>query len=50
MFAGRAVPPAERASDAEVLAYVRATPGAAGYVSADVVLDSGVRRLTVSGL
>lgn len=34
IFSGRDVPPLERAGDAEVLAYVRATRGAVGYVSA----------------
>jgi ABC-type phosphate transport system substrate-binding protein len=30
---GRDTPPPQKATDAEVLAYVRATPGAIGYVS-----------------
>ncbi len=34
IFSGRDVPPLERASDDEVVAYVRANPGAVGYVSA----------------
>lgn len=34
IFSGRDVPPLERTGDAEVLAYVRATRGALGYVSA----------------
>ena len=34
IFSGREVPPLEKPSDDEVLAYVRATPGAIGYVSA----------------
>jgi ABC-type phosphate transport system substrate-binding protein len=33
VFAGRDVPPPIAKSDAEVLAFVRANPGAAGYVS-----------------
>lgn len=34
VFAGRAVPPAEKASDEEVVRFVEALPGAVGYVSA----------------
>jgi ABC-type phosphate transport system substrate-binding protein len=33
VFSGRDVPPATRGSDSEVLAFVKATPGAIGYVS-----------------
>lgn len=33
IFSGRDVPPIEKATDAEVLAYVRANPGAIGYVA-----------------
>src|SRR5437762_2320172 len=33
IFSGRQVPPITKASDDEVLAFVRATPGAIGYVS-----------------
>jgi len=35
IFAGKGVPPPELASDAKVIAYVAANPGAIGYVSAD---------------
>lgn len=35
LFAGKGVPPPELASDAKVVAYVLANPGAIGYVSAD---------------
>jgi ABC-type phosphate transport system substrate-binding protein len=34
IFSGADVPPAEKASEAEVIAFVKATPGAIGYVSA----------------
>jgi len=46
IFSGRDVPPLEKPDDAGVLAYVRAEPGAIGYVSsgADV---SGVKILIV---
>lgn len=36
IFSGRQLPPPERASEADVVAYVRSTPGAVGYVSDDV--------------
>lgn len=38
IFSGRATPPAELASDAEVIAFVARTPGAIGYVSAGATL------------
>lgn len=47
IFSGRAVPPAEKASDEQVVAFVRATPGAVGYVSAGAALSAGVRRVQV---
>lgn len=34
VFSGRNVPPPEKPTDADVVAYVKATPGAIGYVSA----------------
>jgi len=33
IFSGRDIPPVEKASDEQVLAFVRANPGAIGYVS-----------------
>jgi ABC-type phosphate transport system substrate-binding protein len=33
IFSGRGVPPASKPGDAEVMAFVRADPGAVGYVS-----------------
>jgi ABC-type phosphate transport system substrate-binding protein len=47
IFSGKAVPPVEKSSDQEVVAYVRATPGAVGYVSSGASL-SGVRRVRVT--
>src|SRR6476469_2038996 len=35
IFAGKGVPPPELSSDAKVVAYVLANPGAIGYVAAD---------------
>ena len=47
IFAGKGVPPPELASDAKVLAYVLANPGAIGYVSTDVnVGDAKVVAVT----
>ncbi len=46
IFSGRAVPPPQRKSDGEVLAYVRETPGAIGYVDASVELE-GVKKLSL---
>ena len=43
IFAGRQVPPPERESDEQVLAYVRTTQGAVGYVRATARLGPGVK-------
>ena len=48
IFSGTAVPPPEKASDREVLDFVRANPGAIGYVAADTPPGSGVVALSVS--
>lgn len=48
IFSGRGVPPPEKASDGEVLAFVRANPGAVGYVAAGTDLGSGVKVLRVT--
>ncbi len=47
IFGGKGVPPPERPSDADVVAFVRDTPGAIGYVwsGADV---SGVRVVAIT--
>ncbi len=47
IFSGRAVPPTEKASDEQVVAFVRTTPGAIGYVSGGATIPPGVRRLQV---
>jgi ABC-type phosphate transport system substrate-binding protein len=47
IFSGKAVPPVEKTVDQDVVAYVRATPGAIGYVSSGASL-SGVRRVSVT--
>ncbi len=46
IFAGRDVPPAEKAGDAAVLAFVKANPGAIGYVSAGAATD-GAKVLSI---
>lgn len=45
-YSGRAVPPPMKSGDAAVLDYVRANPGAIGYVSAGASLD-GVKKITL---
>jgi ABC-type phosphate transport system substrate-binding protein len=50
IFSGRNVPPPEKGSDAEVIAFVREHRGAVGYVSASAQLRDGVRTLDVRGL
>jgi len=49
IFSGRGVPPPEKASDEGVLDFVRANPGAIGYVSSDTDVGSGVKVLEISG-
>ena len=39
IFSGRGVPPPEKPSDKDVIAYVKAHPGAIGYVSATAATD-----------
>lgn len=47
IFAGKDVPPPEKASDADVLAAVRANPKGIGYVAAGTDLGAGVKAVTV---
>lgn len=47
IFSGRAVPPVEKPSDEQVVAFVRATPGSIGYVSAGAPISAGVRRVQI---
>lgn len=49
IFSGRNVPPLERRSDAEIVEYVRNTPGAIGYVSTSALVP-GVRVIALDGL
>jgi ABC-type phosphate transport system substrate-binding protein len=46
IFSGRDLPPLEKATNQDVLAYVRATPGAIGYVSAGADI-AGVKILSL---
>jgi len=48
IFSGRDVPPAEKNSAPEVLAFVRSNRGAIGYVPAGTVLGSGVKEIEVT--
>jgi ABC-type phosphate transport system substrate-binding protein len=46
IFAGREIPPAEKPGDAAVIAFVKANPGAIGYV-ASFSPTEGVRVVDV---
>ena len=48
IFSGRATPPAELSSEAEVLEYVRNNADAIGYVAEGAALPAGVRALSVT--
>ena len=48
IFSGRDVPPPEKASDAEVLAFVAANPNAIGYVSAAAPSAPSVKAIEVA--
>ncbi len=48
IFSGRGVPPPEKPSDAAVLAFVEAKPGAIGYVSAGAPIGRGVKEVKVN--
>lgn len=47
IFAGRAVPPSQRASDADVMSYVAGNPDAIGYVASGTQLAAGVKAVAV---
>ncbi len=49
MIFGRGeVPPEEKSSEEEILEFVRANPGAIGYLGGDTALGDGVKELTIS--
>jgi len=47
IFTGKSFPPVEKATDADVAAFVAANPRAIGYVSATAVLPSTVKVVRV---
>jgi ABC-type phosphate transport system substrate-binding protein len=47
IYSGRGVPPLQKTSDEQVIAFVKSTPGAIGYVSDKAVTD-GVRVVPIS--
>lgn len=47
IFAGKDVPPPEKPSDAEVLAFVRANAGGIGYIAAGTTVGAGVKAIQV---
>ena len=47
IFAGRAVPPAQRTSDADVMQFVANNPDAIGYVTVGATLAPGVKAVVV---
>jgi ABC-type phosphate transport system substrate-binding protein len=48
IFAGKDVPPPEKASDADVIAFVRSNPAAIGYVASGAALGAGVKAVAVN--
>ncbi|HEX8848822.1 MAG TPA: substrate-binding domain-containing protein [Gemmatimonadaceae bacterium] len=48
LFSGRGVPPLEQPTEAQVVAFVAANPGAIGYVSGDAQLPESVKTVTVT--
>lgn len=47
IFSGRDVPPVEKSSDREVIAFVRENPDAIGYVSEGAAVGDGVKVVKV---
>lgn len=47
IFSGKDVPPAEKGSDADVIAFVKGNPGSIGYVSDKAELGGGVKIVTM---
>lgn len=48
IFAGKDVPPEEKGSAADVIAFVASNPGAVGYVPAGTDLGNGVKAISVN--
>lgn len=47
LFGGSEVPPPEKGSDAEVLAFVKSTPNGIGYVAAGTAVSGNLKTVTV---
>jgi len=47
IFAGKAVPPMEKANEAEILVFVSRNPGAVGYISGSTQLIDNLKELVV---
>ncbi len=47
IFSGKGTPPAEKVSDADVIAFVKGNPGAIGYISSSASLN-GVKAITIT--
>ena len=47
VFSGRGVPPVQRATPGDVIAFVGSNPGAVGYVSSDIALPQSVKSVGV---
>jgi ABC-type phosphate transport system substrate-binding protein len=50
IFSGRGVPPPEKVSVQEVLAFVAATQGGLAYVPGDAPMRGGIKTIEVTGL
>ena len=48
IFSGRGVPPLEESTEEAVLEFVRANPGAIGYVATEMTLGNDVKKLKVT--
>lgn len=48
IFSGRDVPPPEKQTESDVVAFVRSNPGAIGYVSKGADIGRGVKALSVA--
>jgi ABC-type phosphate transport system substrate-binding protein len=48
IFSARSTPPTEMRGDGDVVAHVRANPGAIGYVAAGAPLGAGVRAVAIT--
>ena len=48
IFSGRDVPPPEKQSENDIVAFVRSNPGAIGYVSKGAEIGRGVKPLAVA--